>query len=276
MIRPPPNTGRVWKRDGRCPRGDAWTLSIRAERALETLPVAVIVIDMADTVLVWNVAAERLFDVEAGYELRTRTLALQATLYAMEFQNEIAATGEYSDIGLALRRNVDRSYRRGLELDAAWQARPGLRLRTVANLSRNVVIENRQPRVLNSNWKLWRVRRQLIRHGYVHTTEARAKELRRIVEPLITLAKEDTIAARRRARRVLVGHSSSTSGRRRLGLTFEEEQERCLINGEDLVKHLFDNLGPRAKDRPGGYTRITKTGRRRGDAAPTVVIEIID
>src|SRR5436305_13628587 len=66
------------------------------------------------------VKPERLFDLEAGYELRAGTLALTATAYAMEFHNEIASTGEYSDIGLLLRRNVDRSYRRVLALDAAW------------------------------------------------------------------------------------------------------------------------------------------------------------
>lgn len=118
--------------------------------------------------------------------------------------------------------------------------------------------------------------RQLIRHGYVHTTEGRAKELRRVVEPLVTLAKTDTVEARRRARRILVGHSTSSPGYRKLGLTTDQMSERCLINGEDLVKHLFDNVGKRAAERAGGYTRITKTGRRRGDGAPSVVIELID
>jgi large subunit ribosomal protein L17 len=118
--------------------------------------------------------------------------------------------------------------------------------------------------------------RQLIRHGFVHTTEGRAKELRRGVEPLVTLAKSDTLSARRQARRLLVGHGTSTSAHRKLALTQDELAERCLINGEDLVKHLFDNVAPKSKDRPGGYTRITKTGRRRGDGAPTVVIELID
>lgn len=118
--------------------------------------------------------------------------------------------------------------------------------------------------------------RQLIRHGYVRTTEGRAKELRRVVEPLITLAKSDTLEARRRARRILVGHSSASPQHRKLGLTSDQEAEQSLINGEDLVKHLFDRLGPRYKDRTGGYTRITKTGRRRGDAAPTAVIELVD
>ncbi|KAA0228439.1 MAG: 50S ribosomal protein L17 [Fimbriimonadales bacterium] len=118
--------------------------------------------------------------------------------------------------------------------------------------------------------------RQFIRHGYVHTTVTRAKELRRIVEPLITLAKQDSIAARRQARRLLVGHSTSSPAGRKLGLSIEEEIERSLVNGEDLVKHLFDRVAPRFKDRPGGYTRITKTGHRRGDGAPTAVIELVD
>ncbi len=120
--------------------------------------------------------------------------------------------------------------------------------------------------------------RQFIRTGYVHTTETRAKELRRMVEPLITLAKDDTVHARRKARRILVGHSRSTPVRdsRSLGITVEQEAERSLINGEDLVKHLFDRVAPRYKSRPGGYTRITKTGFRRGDGAPTAVIELVD
>ncbi len=83
------------------------------------------------------VRPERLVDFEAGYDFQTSNVKLEANVYAMEFRNEIAATGELSDIGLPLRRNVDRSYRRGLELDAVWQALPSLRLRTNANVSRN-------------------------------------------------------------------------------------------------------------------------------------------
>ena len=124
--------------------------------------------------------------------------------------------------------------------------------------------------------------RQFIRHGYVHTTEGRAKDLRRLVEKLITTAKDDTVAARRQARKVLVGHSSSTPKPLRLlaGKTDLEKlqilRERSLINGEDLVAHLFDNVAPRFKDRKGGYTRLTKTGTRRGDAAMTAVLELVD
>ncbi len=120
--------------------------------------------------------------------------------------------------------------------------------------------------------------RQLIRHGYVRTTLARAKELRRVVEPLIRLAQEDSLSARRQARRLLVGHTASIRPKdpRRLGLTIEEEAERSLLVGEDLIQHLFERVAPRYKDRPGGYTRITRTGRRRGDNAPTAVIELVD
>ncbi len=124
--------------------------------------------------------------------------------------------------------------------------------------------------------------RQFVRHGYVHTTLGRAKELRRIVEKLITLGKKDTLASRRQARKILVGHSSSTPQPTKLlaGKTdaekFEILKERSLLNGEDLVSHLFDNVAPRYANRNGGYTRLTRTGVRRGDAAPTAVLELVD
>jgi len=60
---------------------------------------------------------------------------------------------------------------------------------------------------------------------------------------------------------------------------FEKQQilaRKSMLNGEDLVKHLFDNIGPRYKTRNGGYTRLVKTGNRRGDAAPTAVLELVD
>jgi large subunit ribosomal protein L17 len=124
--------------------------------------------------------------------------------------------------------------------------------------------------------------RQFIRHGYVRTTLGRGKELQRLVERLITVAKADTLEARRRARRVLVGHSSSSPRPEKalLGKTDAEKTQilvdRSLINGEDLVKHLFDNVAPRFKERNGGYTRLTKIGPRRGDGAPEAVLELVD
>lgn len=124
--------------------------------------------------------------------------------------------------------------------------------------------------------------RQFIRHGYVSTTFGRAKELQRVVEKLITLGKNDSLQSRREARKVLVGHGSSTKvpAKSLLGKTELEKmvimQERSLINGEDLVKHLFDVVAPRFRDRQGGYTRLTKTGIRRGDAAVTAVLELVD
>lgn len=130
---------------------------------------------------------------------------------------------------------------------------------------------------------LTNLQRQFVRHGYVNTTFGRAKELQRLVEKLITLTKlEDGLEARRRARKILVGHSSSSRKPEKalLGKTTNERQEilcrMSLINGEDLVKHLFDYVGPRFKTRPGGYTRITKIGHRRGDGAPAAVLELVD
>jgi iron complex outermembrane receptor protein len=83
------------------------------------------------------VKPERVIDVEAGWTFRAPRFEIEANVYAMQFHNEIAATGEQSEIGLALRRNVDRSSRRGIELDASWQPLSSLHLRTNANLSRN-------------------------------------------------------------------------------------------------------------------------------------------
>jgi len=87
------------------------------------------------------VRPERMYDFEAGWNFRAAKVDLAANVYAMELRNEIASTGELSDIGLLLRRNVDRSYRRGVELDLAWQPSPRLRLKTNANLSRNRISE---------------------------------------------------------------------------------------------------------------------------------------
>jgi large subunit ribosomal protein L17 len=90
----------------------------------------------------------------------------------------------------------------------------------------------------------------LLESGRITTTEAKAKELRRWVERMITEAKEDDLAARRRVARD--------------------------ISKDDVADKLFANLMPRYKERPGGYTRIIRKGPRLGDAAPMVVIELVD
>ncbi len=132
------------------------------------------------------------------------------------------------------------------------------------------------------NALLTNLARQFVRHGYVRTTFGRAKELQRIVEKLITTGKDDSLASRRQARRLLVGHSSASPTPRKalLGKSDFEKVEilkhMSLINGEDLVKHLFDEVAPRFKDRNGGYTRLTKVGVRRGDGAPQAVLELVD
>ena len=123
--------------------------------------------------------------------------------------------------------------------------------------------------------------RQFIRHGYVRTTLGRSKELQRIVEKLITTGKEDTLAARREARRILVGHSSSNPiPDSMLGKAPIEKinymRAASTLTGEDLVKYLFDEIGPRFKARNGGYTRITKIGTRRGDGAQAAVLELVE
>ncbi len=87
------------------------------------------------------VRPEEVLDFELGVDLRTPRLAFQANLYAMEFTDEIALTGELSDIGLPMRRNVEESYRRGLEVDLRWRATERWSLVHSANLSRNRISE---------------------------------------------------------------------------------------------------------------------------------------
>ena len=90
----------------------------------------------------------------------------------------------------------------------------------------------------------------LIEHEVIKTTVPKAKELRRVIEPMITLAKEATVANRR--------------------LAFDRLSDR------DSVVKLFNDLGPRFKARPGGYTRILKMGFRVGDNAPMALVELVD
>ncbi len=90
----------------------------------------------------------------------------------------------------------------------------------------------------------------LIEHEIIKTTVPKAKELRRVAEPLITLAKNDSVANRR--------------------LAFAR------VGNKAAVGKLFADIGPRFQERPGGYTRILKCGYRAGDSAPMAYIELVD
>ena len=90
----------------------------------------------------------------------------------------------------------------------------------------------------------------LIEHELIKTTLPKAKELRRVAEPLITLAKQDSVARRRQA--------------------------FARLRDEAAVGKLFSELGPRYQDRPGGYLRILKCGYRAGDKAPMAYVELVD
>lgn len=90
----------------------------------------------------------------------------------------------------------------------------------------------------------------LINHETIRTTLPKAKELRRVVEPLITLAKQDGVARRR--------------------LAFDRLRDKASVG------KLFDVLGPRFIDRPGGYLRILKIGFRPGDSAPMALVQLLD
>jgi len=90
----------------------------------------------------------------------------------------------------------------------------------------------------------------LFEHEVIRTTVPKAKELRRVVEPLITRAKSDSVANRR--------------------IVFDR------IRNRDMVTKLFNELGPRYQTRPGGYLRILKCGFRPGDNAPMAIVELVD
>jgi large subunit ribosomal protein L17 len=90
----------------------------------------------------------------------------------------------------------------------------------------------------------------LFKHGKITTTETKAKRLRPLAERLVTIAKRDDLAARRRVRRV--------------------------VKERDTFVQLFEEIAPRYATRNGGYTRIVKTGPRKGDAAPMAIIELVE
>lgn len=90
----------------------------------------------------------------------------------------------------------------------------------------------------------------ILRHEMIKTTLAKAKDLRRYAEPLITLAKEDSVSKRR--------------------LAFAR------LRDDEIVAKLFNEIGPRFKSRPGGYLRILKCGERKGDSAPMAIVELVE
>ena len=90
----------------------------------------------------------------------------------------------------------------------------------------------------------------LVQHEFITTTLPRAKELRRVAEPLITMAKNDSVSRRR--------------------IAFSRLRDR------GCVTKLFNELGPRYRERPGGYLRILKCGYRAGDNAPMAIVELVD
>ncbi len=114
--------------------------------------------------------------------------------------------------------------------------------------------------------------RSLIMYEAIETTEPRAKEARAIAEKLITLAKKNTLAARREAKKVL---PSPNVPKEMLSARGEAKKKlRAEVQAEDAVKKLFDVIAPKFADKQGGYTRITRIGFRRGDAAPIVKLEL--
>jgi large subunit ribosomal protein L17 len=92
--------------------------------------------------------------------------------------------------------------------------------------------------------------KDLMRHERMKTTEAKAKEVRPLAEKMITLGKDGTVPARRQA--------------------------MAFLNDKDIVKKLFDDIGPRFAARPGGYTRIIKLGPRVGDGAQMAQLELVE
>jgi len=102
----------------------------------------------------------------------------------------------------------------------------------------------------NSSHRKAMFKNMAVSHEVIKTTLPKAKELRRVIEPLITISKTDSVAKRR--------------------LVFSRIRDR------EAVGKLFNELGPRYKERPGGYLRILKCGYRNGDNAPMALVELID
>lgn len=114
--------------------------------------------------------------------------------------------------------------------------------------------------------------RSLIMHEAIETTEPRAKEARVIAEKLITLSKQNTLHARRQARKALPAPHAPKGMLSATGKAQKKMREDMIAN--DPVKRLFDVVGPKFADKQSGFTRIIKIGFRRGDAASVVKLEL--
>lgn len=116
--------------------------------------------------------------------------------------------------------------------------------------------------------------KSLILNGRIETTVTKAKELRRHADRLVTLAKKDSLSSRRIAiAKLMVRYNALSSKDARL---LKEKQDKSVLNGDrQVVDILFGQLGPRFKERQGGYTRILRTAPSIGDSAPRCLIEYL-
>jgi|SaaInl4_150m_RNA_FD_contig_31_250012_length_4017_multi_5_in_0_out_0_1 large subunit ribosomal protein L17 len=109
----------------------------------------------------------------------------------------------------------------------------------------------------------------LLEHGQIRTTDAKAKELRKVVEKLITLSKRITPTA-------IAEASEAEAVQLRAERVHAVRQARKTVKDRGVLQVLFGEYSERYQDRPGGYTRITKIGRRNGDNAPMSLIELVE
>lgn len=110
--------------------------------------------------------------------------------------------------------------------------------------------------------------RSLFEHGKITTTETRAKEVKPIAEKLITIARRNDLHARRLVRAQLDANVSEFG--------VNAQNNKLARNPNCVMPRLFEQIAPRYANRPGGYTRITKLGFRRGDGAPLVLLELVE
>lgn len=105
----------------------------------------------------------------------------------------------------------------------------------------------------------------LILNGHIETTLSKAKELQRLADKMVTLGKKGDLAARRQAAELI---------RFEKEVTIDEEGN--VTKGQYAIQKLFSEIAPKFAERNGGYTRVLKTGPRRGDSAPMAIIEFVD